>query len=101
MSKELVTLEVSDPAGAFEITQRFSPRLTDLNGKTICEITNGSWEGDRTFPRIRQLLQRQFPTAKLVPFDQFPVLDTKVDISGLEDAVKKAGCQAAIVGNAG
>jgi hypothetical protein len=96
-----VTLEVYNPTGSFQITQTFAPRLADLNGKMICEITNGSWEGDRTFPRIRQLLQRQFPTAKLVPFDQFPVLDTKVDISGLEDAIKKAGCQAAIVGNAG
>jgi hypothetical protein len=96
-----VTLEVYNPTGSFQITQTFAPRLADLGGKTICEITNGSWEGDRTFPRIRQLLQRQYPTAKLMAFDQFPVLDTKVDIAGLEDAVRKAGCQAAIVGNAG
>jgi hypothetical protein len=101
LAADPVTLEVYNPNGSFQITQTFAPRLADLNGKTICEITNGSWEADRTFPRIRQLLQRQFPTAKLVPFEQFPVLDTKVDIPGLEDAVKKAGCQAAIVGNAG
>jgi hypothetical protein len=96
-----VTLTVYDPTGAFQVTQTFAPRLPDLSGKTICEVTNGSWEADRMFPAIRQLLQRQYPTLKVVTFDQFPRLSTGVDVSGLEDAMKAKGCQGAIVGNAG
>jgi ABC-type amino acid transport substrate-binding protein len=101
MAQSPVTLTVYDPTGAFEVTQTFADRVPDLNGKTICEVTDASWEADRTFPVIQDLLQKQFPTAKIVTYDKLPTLSTGIDIPGLEDAVKKAGCQAAIVGNAG
>jgi hypothetical protein len=96
-----VTLTLYDPTGAFQVSQTFAPRLEDLNGKTICEVTDDSWETDRTFPAIRQLLQKMYPTLKVVTFDRFPFLSTGTDVPGLEDAVKKEGCQGAIVGNAG
>ena len=96
-----VTFTLFDPTGAFEVTQNFAPRLADLNGKTICEITNDSWEASRHFPAIREALMRQLPAAKIIPFNQFPYLNTGTDVAGLEDAMKKAGCQGAIVGNAG
>ncbi len=96
-----VTLKVYDPTGAFEITQSFAPRLDDLNGKTICELSNAAWQVERTFPLIESLLQKQFPTVKMVRFDQLPKLLIQQDVAGLEDAVKAKGCQAVIVGNAG
>jgi hypothetical protein len=101
-----VTLKVYDPTGAFEVTQTFAPRLADLNGKTICELSNNSWEHNRTFPAITQLLQNQFPTAKIIPYDQLPNGMTTVSTPGIDSdstaaAVKAAGCQAVIVGNAG
>jgi hypothetical protein len=96
-----VTLTLYNPTGGFEVTQAFAPRLTDLNRKTICEVTNGSWEAARTFPAIRELLQKQFPTAKFVSFDKLPTVLTTSDIPNLEDSVKAAGCEAVIVGNAG
>jgi hypothetical protein len=94
-------LKVYNPSGAFEVTQAFAPRVADLNGKTICEVTDGIWEANRTFPLIASLLLKQFPTAQVIPPEQFPMLDVAKDVPGLEDAVKKAGCQAVIVGNAG
>jgi hypothetical protein len=96
-----VTLAVYNPTGAFQVGQTFAPRLSDLNGKVICELTNGSWEDTRTFPLITQLLQKQFPTAKILTPDQLPTMVIGIDVPGLEDAVKKAGCQAVISGNAG
>jgi hypothetical protein len=96
-----VTLTLYDPTGAFQVSQTFAPRLEDLNGKTICEVTDDSWETDRTFPAIRQQLQKMYPTLKIVTFDQFPFLSTGTDVPGIEDAVKGKGCQGAIVGNAG
>jgi hypothetical protein len=96
-----VTLEVFDPTGAIEVTQLFAPRLADIHGKTICEVSNGSWEDRRTFPLIRELLQKQFPTTKFIPFTDFPVGSSKIDVDKIGDMVKQKGCQAAIVGNAG
>lgn len=97
-----ITLQVYNPTGAFEVTQAFAPRLADLNGKTICEVSNGSWEFDRTFPAIRGLLQKQFPSAKIVTYDKLPTVLTTSDIPNLKrTTVKAAGCQGAIVGNAG
>ncbi len=96
-----VTLKVYNPTGAFEVSQTFAPRVADLNGKTICFVTNGSWEASRTDPLILSLLQKQYPTAKFISDDKFPKLSTVQDTPGVEDAVTKAGCQAAIVGNAG
>ena len=96
-----VTLTVYDPTGAFQVSQTFAPRLADLNGKTICELSDDSWEAPRTFPAIRLLLQKLFPTVKFVTSDQFPTILTGTDVSGLEDVVKAKGCQGAIVGNAG
>ncbi len=96
-----VSLEIFDPTGAFEVTQTFAPRIDTLAGKTVCFVTNGSWEASRTDPYILGLLQKQFPTAKFIPSSDLPKLSTTIEIPGLEDALKKVGCQAAIVGNAG
>jgi hypothetical protein len=104
LAAELATLTVYDPTGAFEVTETFSPRVADLNGKTICELSNDSWEHSRTFARIRELLQRQFPTAKIITWDKFPhgnVAATGIDNDDTAKKVKAAGCQAVIVGNAG
>ncbi len=94
-----VTLTVFNPTGASEVTQMFAPRLSDLNGKTVCELSLGIWEAPRTFGAIGELLQKQ--GAKIVAYDQLPALSETKDVPGLEDAVKKAGCQGILVGNAG
>ena len=96
-----VTLSVYDPTGAFEVTQMFAPRVSDLNGKTICEVSNDGWEAPRMFPIIRSLLKEQFPTAKFVTYDQFPMGIMQIDVNNIGDLVKGKGCQAVVVGNAG
>ena len=102
IAADAVTLEVYDPTGAIEVTQLFASRVADLHGKTICELSNDSWEARRTFSAIRELLQRQFPTAKIIPYTEFVVgnipLESAKDIG---DIVAKKGCQAVVVGNAG
>lgn len=93
------TLKVFDPSGATNITALHAPRLDTLEGKLICEVSYGlTWEAHRTFPLIRELLQKQFPTAKFVTD-----LPTGADMDSEEMAnmVKEKGCQAAIVGNGG
>ncbi|MBI2906702.1 MAG: hypothetical protein HYX92_03480 [Chloroflexi bacterium] len=83
-----------------------APRLSDLSGKTICEIWNGSFRGDVTFPMIRQLLLKRYPAAKVVPYTEFPTTDvqgiTTQLLKRVEDTVALAiqkGCDAVITGN--
>ena|GEM_PF-1070062 len=98
-----VTLEVYDPTGAIEVTQLFSPRLDTLEGKTICEISNESWQADRTFALIEEVLTKLYPTIKFIPWTEFPSGTDVItaESSGIGDLVKAAGCDAVITGNAG
>ncbi len=94
-----VSLEVYDPTGAVEANECHAPRLLDLSGKTICELSDLVWEDYRTFPLIRELLQRRFPDAKIIPYTEFPsIYGVKADV--LSKVVKDKGCDAVIVGNA-
>ena len=102
-----VTLKLYDPSGAFEVQQIFAARVDDLNGKTVCELSDSAWEDNRTFPLIRSLLQDQFPTVKFIPYTDFPH-DMRaagggfaIDQDSTANMVKQKGCQAVIVGNAG
>jgi len=72
-SPAATTLNVYNPTGGFEVTQLHAPRLPDLKGKTICELSNGGWEDHRILPAVRQSLAKQFPDAKFIPLDQFPI----------------------------
>lgn len=101
LAADPVALEVYDPTGAFEITQLHAPRIDTLHGKTICELSDDMWEVYRTFPLIRELLQRQFPTAKIIPHTEFPKGELAIDDDKTADLIIKRGCQAVIVGNAG
>jgi hypothetical protein len=92
-----VTLEMADPTGATEVTQIHAARLDTLEGKTICELSNDSWQAQRTFPYLRELLQKQYPTAKIIPYTEFKLVDSVDAVEPL----KTAGCDAVIVGNGG
>ena len=96
-----VTLEVYDPCSSIEATQDFAPRLDTLAGKTICEITNASWEDHRTFSLIREQLQKRFPDVRIIPFTEFPQGSRNIDADSIGELVKAKGADAAIVGNAG
>ena len=103
---EPVTFQLYDPSGAFEVTQTFAPRLDNLDNKTVCELSDGQWEDARTFPLIRELLQKRYPTLKVLPYTSFPqdmaaTGGFAIDQDSTAKMVKERGCQAVIVGNAG
>ena len=96
-----VSLEVYNPVGIVETTKVHAPRLADLRGKTICELSNYRWETVRTFPAIRDLLQKRFPDIKIIPHTELPFLDTYQDEPDvLAQALRENGCDGVIVGNA-
>jgi hypothetical protein len=94
--------EVVWPIGRSTVKPKaLAPSIPDLNGKTICMFWEnyGMFTGDVTFPELQELLQKQFPNIKIIPFTEFPKGD--VDIKGVIAAIKKSGCDAVIGGNGG
>ena len=102
-----VTLKVYKPIGAIETKQRFADRLPDLNGKTICELSNGAFEAARIFPFMREVLEKKFPNVKIVPYTEFPNGrgskgggSYAIDDERIVEMVRARGGDAVITGNA-
>lgn len=93
-------LEVYDPTGAVEITEVHAPRLDTLAGKTICELSNDTWQAHRVLPEIRRLLQERFPTAKFISYTEFPTGNQGMDTEKAAELVARTGADAVIIGNA-
>lgn len=96
-------LTVYDPSGSTEITQTFAPRLDSLEGKTIAIIGNGMWQEPRTSQVIEDAIHTKYPTATVIPPDQFPRHTdnlTKAN-NGIPEQLESLGADAAIIGNAG
>lgn len=85
-----------------------APRLDTLEGKTICELWNESFNADKTFSIIRKLLKQKYPGIKVIPCTEMPIHHTMEDIGIINEpsealitALKEKGCDAVISGNAG
>ncbi len=104
-------LKVVSPLGEELSEQKTSlaPRLETLNGKTVCEISNGGFKADVMFPLIEKMLRERYPDVKTIPYAEFPAvsIDTLEASKKAEtlEAVRAAlvarGCDAVITGNGG
>ena len=94
-----MTIEVYNPSGAIEITEVHAPRLPEMQGRTVCELSDRVWEDFRIFPHIREMLKQRFPDINIVPYTEFPnIYGIKED--DLVERLENAGADAVIVGNA-
>jgi ABC-type amino acid transport substrate-binding protein len=96
----MVTIEFFDSSGALEVTQPFAPRIDTLAGKRIGIVTNEQWQAFRTLPLLRELIQKDFPTAEVLPIDAYPQGNVLIPTEETAQAVKASGVDAVIVGNA-
>ncbi len=94
-----LSLEMADSSGIIEIKNVHAPRLGDLAGKTICELSNVLWEASRTFPALRQTLQNRFAGIKIIPYNEFPRV-YHFELDDVSKLLKERGCDGVIVGNA-
>jgi hypothetical protein len=101
MAAESLTWQIFDPTGAMEITELHAPRLDTLAGKTICELSNDSWQAHRVLPAIREQLKARFPNATFIPYTEFPQGNPGIDNEKTAALVAAKGCQAVIIGDAG
>ena len=80
------------------------PRIADLNGKTICELSDYSFRGEEIFPIVRELLRQQYPGIKFVEYTNFGnthgAAEAKV-IQNLPAMLKEHGCDGVISGVGG
>ncbi len=98
---------VVSPVGLDAVKRSGSaPRLGSLNGKTIGEVWNGVFKGDQTFPIIRNLLLKKYPSIKIIPFSDFPHNSGSDNPSSQRELAKRIaamakdkGCDAIISGN--
>lgn len=96
-----ITLNLYNPAGTTNTSQLHAPRLNTLEGKTICELSNASWEYNRIFPVIREQLRKLYPTLKIIPYEE--TISNKSDIENLDlvtKILKEKRCDAVICGMA-
>ena len=93
-------LEFYDPSGTLEVTQPFAPRLDTLAGKRIGFVSNEQWQAYRMLPRLKELLEQDFPGVAVLPIDAFPQGNALIGTEETATLVKKSGVDAVIVGNA-
>jgi hypothetical protein len=95
--------EVVYPLGRSTMpTKPPAPRLDTLEGKTICELWNDKFHGDKTFPMIEELLAKRYQGIKFVPYAKFGSTHSATevrDIAALPKKLLESGCNAVISGN--
>ena len=80
------------------------PRIADLNGKTICELSDYSFRGEEIFPIVRELLRQQYPNIKFVEYTNFGNTHGAAEaevIHNLPAMLKEHGCDGVISGVGG
>lgn len=101
MTENMLKLSVNNPSGVLETSLLHADRLDTLDGKIICELSNGSWQFNRIFPFVREQLKKRYPTVKILPYNE--VIGRRSELEDLEyvtKVLKEKGCQAVIAGMA-
>ena len=100
----VLELQVYIPTGSKWEGEKIThaPRLPDLNGMTIGEISNRAWEADNVFPVFENMLKKRYPDIKFVSYEDLPNESANiVDNEELPGIVAAKGCDAVIGGVAG
>lgn len=83
------------------VDQGTSPRLPDLANKTICELWDAKFQGDRIFAQLRDYLRARYSGIRFVEYGElgnfYGPREHKM-LSDLPENLKKHGVDAAIVG---
>jgi hypothetical protein len=96
----MTRLEFYDPSGTLEVTQPFAPRLASLEGKRIGFVSNEQWQAYRMLPKLKALLEADFPGIDVLPIDAFPQGNAVIGSEETAALVKQSGVDAVIIGNA-
>jgi hypothetical protein len=92
--------EFFDPSGILSVSQPHAPRIDTLGGKTIGFLSNEQWQAHRMLPLLKELIEADFPKARVLPVDAFPTGNSEIAKDTTAAAVQQAGVDAVIIGNA-
>jgi hypothetical protein len=96
----MIKLEFYDPSGTVGNVRPFAQRLQSLDGKRIGFVSNDQWQAHRMLPIIRTWLEKDFPSAEVLPFDTFPRGLAVIGTDETAALVKESRVDAVIIGNA-
>ncbi len=74
-------------------------RLNSLEGKTICELWDGVFQGDRVFSIIEKELKKQIPGIGFVGYQAFGMTHSEAEaevLAALPEKLKRNKCDAVI-----
>jgi hypothetical protein len=80
------------------------PRIPDLNGKTICELSDFIFRGEEIFPAVREEIRKIYPDIKFVEYNHFGNIHGSNEaevIRSLPSMLKEYGCDGVISGIGG
>ena len=80
------------------------PRLPDLSGKKVCELSDNLFRAEEVFPIIRESLVKRYPGIKFVEYSEFGDTHGTTErevVAALPDLLHKHGCDAVISGIGG
>jgi len=96
----MVTLEFYDPSGTIEVTRPHAARVGTLEGKRVGFVSNEQWQAYRMLPRLKALLEADFPGIEVLPIDAFPQGNGVIGSEETAALVKASGVDAVVIGNA-
>ena len=96
----MTRLEFYDPSGILEVSVPFAKRLDSLEGKKIGFVSNEQWQAYRMLPKLKALLEADFPGIEVLPIDAFPQGNAVIGSEETAALVKASGVEAVIIGNA-
>ena len=76
-------------------------RLDSLDGKTVCELWDWVFHGDKIFPMLEKELAKRYPGIQFVSYESFGSTHGAEEAKMLEalpDKLKQSGCDAVISG---
>ena len=96
----MIRLEFHDPSGALEVRQPHAPRLPALAGTRVGFVSNEQWQAYRMLPKLKALIEADFPSVEVLPIDAFPQGNAVIGSEETATLVKARGVDAVIIGNA-
>jgi hypothetical protein len=96
----MTTLEFHDPSGTLAVTQSHAARIPALAGRRIGFVSNEQWQAFRMLPKLKALLETDFPGIEVLPIDAFPQGNAVIGSEETAALVKASGVDAVIIGNA-
>ena len=96
----MVTIEFYDPSGRIDVKQPNARRLHTLAEKRIGFVSNEQWQAYRMLPRLKALLEADFPGIEVLPIDAFPQGNAVIGSEEAAEMVKRREIDAVIIGKA-